>query len=414
MGRPTEGVEEVRRRRAAGFTLLLGASALAIRCTPELGEVPFACSESDACPDGYACVSGLCVTEGTVPAEVRVMRITWINSGEMYWFERPEGGASLVVNDGFTPGLRGLYEIDLGSDGSVGEPRLMLDLAEDYPTSTSVISLGDDYGVVTMRFPAVDESSQLLRFRRVPKDAGAATVVFEDQVPFVGGTEPAYVSALARDGAVDICFSDATGGGQFTLLRLDANGEVERRLSLGLPSGVLPLSGDCHMWPGEGELFVRIGLDAPIVYRVSDAATLEEDVAEPIFIDGLPVFADASGILGVSSDASGGADLIVFDWSGTAGASTPIGFTQDTLEIHTAVRSADGELLLAPTSGDAGFATMGVLDLAQSSPAPIASIDRTGTDDLYSGRAFRTGGRTYLAWTALHEDLMDLWIATAE
>ncbi len=395
---------------------LFGAFALAVvHCSPELGEAPFACSEAGLCPADYECVSGQCVTVGSLPEEVRAMRVTWINSGEMYWFENEAGGVSLVVNDGFTPSLRGLYELDLGSDGSVGEPRLLLDFAEDYPTSTAVVSLDDvNYGVVSMRFPAVDEDEQTLRLTRVPKGSGAAEVLFEDNVPFVGGTEPAYVAALARDGKIDICFSDATDGGQLTLLRLGEDGNEERRLSSSLPAGVLPLSGDCHLWEGEGELFVRIGLDAPILYRIDDAVSMSTDVDPPLAVEGLPVFADSDGILAVSNDPSGAAKLVRFDWSGDLIDSQPIGVVQETLERHTAGRSPSGALLLAPTSQDAGFGDLRVLDLSSDTASTSTSVTRSGSDDIYSGRAFQSGCRTYLAWTALHEDLMDLWIASAE
>ncbi len=392
---------------------LIGCALVSAQCAPELGDVPFACSDGTACPADYECVSDVCVTLGSLPTEVRAMRVTWINSGEMYWFADKGGGVSLVVNDGFTPSLRGLYEMDLGTDGSVGSPRLMLDFAEDYPTSTSVVSLNDtNYGVVSMRFPAVDESAQTLRLTRVPKSSGEVEVLFEGTVPFAGGTEPAYVAALARNGKVDICFSDATGGGQLTLLRLDDSGTEERRFSFELPAGVLPLSGDCHLWDGEAELFVRIGLDAPIVYRVADTAMIATDVEAPLLTDGLPIFADEAGVLAVSADANGIASLLRYDWSAEIIDTTPIGVFQETLELHTALRTSDGALLVGPTSQQDTFADLTVLDVADDNPATSISVTRTGTDEIYSGRAFKSGNRTYLAWTALHEDLMDLWIAS--
>ena len=419
MGKREEGWQEVTRRDgitsfARVATWLSFCALTVMHCAPELGDAPFACSEGGLCPADYECVSDVCVPTGDRPSEVRAMRLTWINSGEMYWFANEAGGVSLVVNDGFTPSLRGLYEIDLGTDGSVGAPRLILDFAEDYPTATAVVSLDDaNYGVVSMRFPAVDESAQTLRFTRVPKKSGTAEVLFEGKVPFVGGTEPAYVSALARNGKVDVCFSDATDGGQLTLLRLDESGTEERRLSLGLPLGVLPLSGDCHLWEGQDELFVRIGLAAPIVYRIADTALMETDIEAPIAIEGLPVFADQAGLLAVSADANGSATLQRFGWSADQEDSIPIGVLPETLELHTAVRSPDGALLLAPTSQESGFADLAVLDLADASPSTSISVARSGSDEIYSGRAFTAGGRTYLAWTALHEDLMDLWIASA-
>ena len=42
-------------RLARGIVVSWGL--LASGCTPELGDVPFACSEANVCPDGYSCQS---------------------------------------------------------------------------------------------------------------------------------------------------------------------------------------------------------------------------------------------------------------------------------------------------------------------------------------------------------------------
>jgi hypothetical protein len=72
-----------------------------------------------------------------------------------------------------------------------------------------------------------------------------------------------------------------------------------------------------------------------------------------------------------------------------------------------------GALLLGPRSSGEDFDRLDVLDLSMpDNPQTLASVDRRGIDSLYSGRSFRSNGRVYLAWTALREDLMDLWIAS--
>lgn len=48
--------------------VLLGAS-----CLPDYGEIPFACAQSSACPEGYRCVSQVC-RRGNVPADARLER----------------------------------------------------------------------------------------------------------------------------------------------------------------------------------------------------------------------------------------------------------------------------------------------------------------------------------------------------
>ncbi len=418
MGESSAGSEEVKlhAKWLGGAAAFLTGGLLA-SCAVELGNEPFSCVENELCPSGYACVSGLCVVEGEVPADVRAMRVTWINSAEMYWFASAKtNGATLVVNDGFTPSLRGLYEIEVDSSGVVSKPKAILDFAEDYPTSSAVVALNESsYGVLSLRFPAVDESAETLRFTQVAREGSdvSTEILLEETVPFVGGTEPPYVSALARKGGADLCFSDASDGGRLSLIHLEGS-SVIRRLVLPLPSSVLPLSGDCFLWEGEDELFVRVGLDVPLLYRIADSAMAAEDVDPPLTVDGLVVHADPERLLSVVVNEGGEAEIVQFDWSGTNLGAHGIGWTQETLEPHTAVPSV-GALLLGPRSSTDDFDSLDVLDLTDpSSPSKLASVDRRGVDNLYSGRSFRSNGRVYIAWTALREDLMDLWIASTE
>jgi hypothetical protein len=386
---------------------LLATSA----CSANLGEEPFACTLDGACPEGYECQSGICVLDGATPSQQRILRVTWINSGEMYWFPSVTGGGTtLVVNDGFTPGSRGLYEIRVGEDGRVAEPTLLLDLGEDAPTASSVVALDDDsYGVLTMAFPGGEDTKQLLRLRRVAREGSGVetTTVYDEQVTFVGGVEPPYISARQRGEGVDICFSDASQGGRFKLARIEGNTAV-RSLLLPLPASVLPLSGDCQLWPGEGELFVRIGLDAPEVYRVPDSAEAELDVtllSPPP--PGFPVHANAQRVLSVRADGDV-AFLVSTSWDGGSTESEIGGFS-DTWEPHTVVE-ADGDLLLGPIGSDASFSELRVDRIDGETAIEVASLPRVGSDEVYSGRSFRRGGKVYFAWTALREDLMDLWV----
>jgi hypothetical protein len=331
----------------------------------------------------------------------------------MYWFPSSTGnGATLVVNDGFTPGARGLYEIRVEEDGRVSTPTLLLDFGEEAPTASSVIALDDaTYGVLTMEFPGVESSKQLLRFTHVAREGSnvEAREIYDELVTFVGGVEPPYVAAQLRDGLVDICFSYAVECGLFKLVRLDGEDAV-RQLVLPLPDSVLPLSGDCKLWPGDGELFARIGLDAPEVYRIPDSALEEIDVTRlsppP---DGFTVFADAERVLSVRSDGDV-ATLVSTPWSDGERTETDLGGTSDTWEPHTVVE-ADGELLLGPIGTDASFSELRVDRIEGGAATEITAISRVGSDDVYSGRAFRRGEKVYVAWTALREDLMDLWIS---
>src|SRR5205807_7149116 len=55
--------------RWVGFLFLAGASFVSLGgCfSPSLGDAPFSCGQGGACPSGYSCVSGLCVSHGGPP-----------------------------------------------------------------------------------------------------------------------------------------------------------------------------------------------------------------------------------------------------------------------------------------------------------------------------------------------------------
>src|SRR4051794_15631337 len=104
---------------------LLPVFAALAGCSPELGAVPFACDQGGACPTGYACQSTVCVRDGDRLPIARAERVVWINSGEMSWMKGLHGGAVLIVNDGFTPGAHGIYELTVSAAGDVAAPRLL-------------------------------------------------------------------------------------------------------------------------------------------------------------------------------------------------------------------------------------------------------------------------------------------------
>ena len=141
---------------------------LAIGCSPpELGEVPFSCGGDGTCPEGYSCESTVCVQEGQSLGAARAMRVVWINAAEMYWFPSQAGGATLVVNDGFTTSAHGIYEIMVGADGKVGAPRQLLSYGDEYPSSSSIVALDTGrYGVATLRFPSVDDDHLTVRLAK--------------------------------------------------------------------------------------------------------------------------------------------------------------------------------------------------------------------------------------------------------
>ena len=405
-------------RSSAGAFAIAGAIASAVACEPTLSDTPFACSTDGVCPEGFSCRSTVCVRDGAELPVARPLRVTWINASEMYWFESKRGGATLLVNEGFTPGGRGLFELHVGEDGSVETPRLLLDFGEEFPTSSAVVALDDDhYGVLTLRFPTVDEDAQSLVLYRVERDRepgqdAAVEVVHEDAPPYLGGTEPAYIGAVQSSEGTEFCFADPSQGGSIIVRRLQGS-EVKRELEIELPDTVLPLSGDCLLWAVGDDLVVRVGLETPELYRIPAAATVDSDVVGPLEVPGLPMYATELGIVSLEVDADLSAKLTLYDTTGEAVSEKPIGSSQETLEPHTGWASPGG-VLFAPASSSPSFPSLDVIDLGTGEFTTVASVEREATDELYSARAFAAGGRTYVAWTSFHEDLMDLWITTTE
>lgn len=409
---------------AVGGALGLGLLALAgglAGCSPELGEAPFACAESGACPEGYGCESGICVLEGTRTAAARVMRVSWINAAEMYWFpSTTSDGAALVVNDGFSIGGRGLYEIVVDADGRASDPRTLIGLEAEFPTSSAVVALDDTrYGVATLRFPRPSELDMELAVLGIEREGGAAGAVVETlyttPVPYLGGAEPPYIGAAVRDdGALDVVYTRPDEGGRVVLLRLERSGSVWneiRRVEAALPDGVPPLSGDNLLWAtDDGGLALRTGLEATAVLRFD----VDGAVGGWLPTEGLAVWAWDEATLELRVDDDLRATYALVDAAGATIAEEPGGAFQESLEPHTGTAFAGGTLV-APLSDDPAFGSLGVGFATPDAPLRrVATIPRLGDDELYSARAFARDGQVFVAWTSFHESLMDLWVATGE
>ncbi|NUQ79397.1 MAG: hypothetical protein HUU21_38290 [Polyangiaceae bacterium] len=401
------------------FLLLLG-------CTPELGDAPFACSSDGACPEGYACRSAVCVLEGNTPQTARPKRVTWINSGEMFWLEAPSGGASLLVNDGFSPGAHGIFEIHAAPDGTISEPRELLAYGDQFPMASSVVALSDGrYGVITLSFPAIDGDKLTLKVlaveRNAPKGSAPAveTLYTNDEEPFLGGTEPAYVSAVAGDGTIDLAWTRPDAGGRVEVLRLSKDGALWKPgtpLRKALPPNVLPLSGDCALFPvAKDKLVLRVGFE--------EFALAEVDVAAGTFGEfaghaGLPIFAwDGKAlVLRFGDENEATASLSVsYALTDLAGIKDDAvdqgGALQDGTDVYTAL-PYEGGALFAPLSSDPAFPELGIGWRSPTEPLrQVATVKRQSADRIYSARALAAQGKVYVAWTEFHESLMDLWVA---
>lgn len=405
--------------RAIGATLgalaCVGA-ALVSSCSVTLGTQPFACADGKTCPSGYSCQSNVCVQDGQNPKVTRALRITYINRSEMYWFASPQGGASLLVNDGFSPGARGIYEIHVAPDGKASPAVKLLPFPGEQTVSSSAVVLDDKhYGLVTMNFPGALDDSLVMRVHSLPRDGSAPpsdVVLHEDSYGFAGGYEPAYIGAIVRGDELDYAFTDPGQGGAVVVTRLKKDGTFISKYRIPLPAGVLPLSGDCALWQAQdGRVMLRVGLDVQRVYSLDIDQGLAAIVPAS---EGYPLFGFGNSVAYLDSNADGSqVTVVVRDITGnTLGSSSPEPYDPN-VQPYTAVGFGAGALI-APLSNDASFKTLQVGYVgADGKFAHVASVERPGDDGLYTARAFASDGTVYVAWTSFHDQLMDLWVAVS-
>ncbi|UQA59625.1 hypothetical protein [Polyangium aurulentum] len=407
--------------------LFLVSAALVSGCAPELGDAPFACDVSGTCPEGYSCQATICIRDGAQPAARRPKRVVWINAAEMFWLASPEGGATLLVNDGFTQGAHGIYEIDVRPDGAVSEPRTLVEYGDGPPIASSIVSLPDGrYGVAMLRFPKIDGDMielELGGIERGKKDGlPAFEKLYTDTTPFLGGTEPTYISAVTSGGAVDIAWTQPSGGGQVEVVHLERSGSLwgpTKKATALLPPEILPLSGDCALFRDDsGWLTLRVGFEQFALAAVpeSGGAMTFEPASDT------PLFAWKEGVLSLrygefdEQTATYPASYLLTDPTGKVLAEDEGFVLQESLSPHVAVPFAGGALV-APLSRDPAFPELEVGFRSTTPGEPlrtVARIARESTETLYSARAFAVDDKAYLAWTEFHEASMDLWVAVTD
>ncbi len=346
----------------------------------------------------------------------------------MFWFSAKQGGATLVVNDGFTAGAHGFSEIHVAPTGEASEPRTLFGYGDQFAVASSVVALSDGrLGIVTLSFPNIDQSNITLKVLGVERDApsGATPAIetlYTDEEPFLGGVEPTYVSAVAGNGFIDLAWTRPTLGGRVEVLRLAREGSLyktQQTLSIPLPPQILPLSGDCVLFDvGGDKRVVRVGYEAFALAPV-DMAT---GIQSPFVVhNGLPVFAWSDQALVLRrGDADESTDTTPISYVLTdLGATTELatdsgGLLQTTTDPYIGTSYANGALI-APYGTDPSFSSIGVgYRSATESIKSIAQIPRLSTGTIYSPRAFVHENKVYLAWTEFRETFMDLWIGVAD
>jgi hypothetical protein len=409
----------------AARRIAVGCALLASGCTPELGDVPFACETGGLCPEGYSCQATVCVRDGVSPIARRPIRVQWINPAEMFWIASKDGGASLLVNDGFTPDEKGIYEIRVSPDGVVSEPRALY-LYGDGPTiSSSVFALPDGrYGVALVRFPNIDGNVTTLDLIAIERDTPAGTTpaienLFTKTTPYLGGVEPPYVAAVLDGTTLNIAWTVPSDGGQTEVLHLERQGSLWNptwTAKTQLPNEILPLSGDCQLFRADdGFLTLRVGFESYALTNIDAMGTIapfKSVTDEPLFGWKEGVFAMRRG----DYDVSAATYAISFPFLDPAGAvvSEDTGFILGDTASPFVGTSFEGGTLIAPISRDVAMPTIDVGWRSPTEPLRIvASVPRASTEPLYTARAFGAGDVAYIAWTEFHESSMDLWVGVS-
>ena len=415
--------------RTARYVVILSA-LLGAGCTPELGDVPFSCESSGLCPEGYACQATVCVREGASPTSRRPKRVAWINPPEMFWLSSEGEGATLIVNDGFTPDAKGIYEIHVSPNGEVSEPRALYTYGGT-TISSAVVPLPDGrYGVVLVRFPNVEGDETTLELLGIERTSASGTTpavetLFSTTTPFLGGVEPAYVGAALDGTTLNIAWTVPSGGGRVEVLHLERQGSLWNptwKARTNLPPNVPPLSGDCQIFRDEsGLLTVRVGFESYALSTVDPAAavgdmntmtTFAETTDEPLFGWDDGVFALRRGDYDPAK-ATYQVSYVYTPAMGTPAEDT--GFALPDTATPFVGMPFEGGALVAPVSRDPKLPTIDVGWRSPTEPLRIvARVQRSSSGPLFTARAFGLGDKVYVAWTEFYESSMDLWIGVSD
>jgi hypothetical protein len=409
---------------------LAAASVVFAGCSPNLGDAPFACGDEGLCPEGYACRVNVCVRNGTQPETTKATRATWINPAEIFWFDAStDDGATLLVNDNFTQGRKGIYDVHVKTDGTVSGARMLFPQGDGPAASSSIVLLPDGrYGIVTLRFPNIDGDEMMLDLFGVERDVTNGTTaaiekLFSATTLYLGGVEPPYVSAVIEGAKMHIAWTVPSNGGQTQVLRVERQGSLWSQTFAHiaqlneLSPPIPPLSGDCQLFRADdGWLTVRSGFEnyaLATINPMSPVATLVPIPDEPLFVwkdhqllMRRDKYNEAAGIFDVTFYMQDKASMMPLS-SGSYR-------LPDTASPFVGI-PFEGGALIAPVSTDPSLPS---IDVAWASPTEplriVASIQRQSADPVYTARAFVRGSKAFIAWVEYHEGNMDLWVGISD
>ncbi len=409
--------------RMARF-FIVPATYLALGCSPNLGDVPFACDREGLCPEGYSCQSTVCVRDGVRPDAVRPSRATWINPPEMFWFASSDGGATLLINDNFTQGRKGIYDIRVAADGTVSEPRMLLPQDDGPAVASSIVLLPDGrYGIVTLSFPDIDGDQMVLELFGVERDVTSGTTAGVEKwtlanTLYLGGVEPPYVSAVIAGSIMHVAWTVPSSGGMTEVLRIERQGSLwteTSKTTAQLPANIPPLSGDCQLFRDDsGFMTVRLGFEnyaLATIDPMSMMATFVPTTDEHMFVWKTHEFL----IRRTNDEVAGTSQVAYVMKDKMSGMETSKTFPLRDITSPFVGVPFNGGALVAPVSSDPSSPSV---DVAWQSPTEpfriVASVPRESTEPLYAARSFVRDNKAYVVWTEFHDANMDVWVGVTD
>jgi len=430
-------------------TIVLSASSLALAASiscaaPELGELPARCSDG-VCPEGYACIHGVCARPGT-PIPITVASLTQLYGEDLRVV--PQGSTALVTWQTYAYSETGQRFVGarVGADGSVSqEMTLVSSFAADAESNEpfyDILGTPDgDLLIAVSAPPLLGDASpepRLIVYRATlpPEGQEASGVQFgaawpeERHMPTIGYGAVSRPKLLLRGGLVQLGYFQTRRDeaqektiGELFVVNMNEDGE--------------PAFSEPVAYPARAGLPVAVSVEAAFEGSTGTWWVLDDERPSVLLFttDGIPIekglerLAVAGTVTGSSlfyirpsaragdklpsGPVSGGAALHRADHA--VGSGPPQGEVlpsvvgelpamRDTPRPAWVDRSGKAPIVVTP-GAELGAGTLGVftVDVATGKATEAARIERFATSDIVGVAATVVGGNLFVVWAETAE-----------